>query len=814
MQTLWTDLIYAFNNFRKNPGITLLIVATLGLGIGANSAIFSMVYNVLLGPLPFADGDRLVKVQTNRPNLGQYDVPTSVQTLFDYEAQSEALEEVFEYHQMSFTLLGHGDPSFVQTGVVSWDYFKILGIEPVLGRTFLPGEDEPGAEPLILLSHRYWLEKFSGSEDVIGMSLEMNNRAHIVIGVLPPMPPYPTDNDIWIGAATCPGRGSEAIINNRAQPFVQVYGKMREGSSLAQTDTELNSVAQRLTAQYPDAYPATQGFSVDVTSLRDVMSLGTAQIFYLLLGLTGLVLIIACANVANLNLARMSVREQELAIRESLGASPGRIARQVLTESVMLALAGGFVGLLIAFVGISVLAEFAARFTPLASEVGLDGAVLLFCMTLAVITGLISGSLAAFQRRNLNQSLKEGGGNVTASKTRRKVRQGLLVAQFALAFVVLTSAALVSISLFRLSSQDPGFRTESVLSADMTLNFTAFSDSERRRQFVRYLESELISHPEITGVGVSSTIPLQDLPNRTGGMRIEGHSTIDSTQELSVFANIVSSDYFQVLDIPLMSGRFFTDRDDNRSPTVFIINQAMADRYFPDESPVGQRLSFDGGQNWGEIVGVVSNSRVIGLDQPPVETLFGAYLQLPEVQFTNNRLNLFVRADSSGEGLRGYIADRIHQYDAAQAITRITELGQIHANWLSTPQLVTQLIGLFALLAFAITLSGVIGVVSYTVSQRFKEIGIRVALGASPLKIRTMLTLEGLAYSVTGLLIGGLIMLLAAPSLSALLFQTSPVDVGIYLGVALVISLVAVVAISVPVNRAVRIDPWQALREQ
>lgn len=814
MQTLMEDFQFALRNFRKNLGVTLLIVATLGLGIGATSAIFSMVYHVLLGPLPFSDGEQLVKIHTNRPNIDQYDVATSVQTLFDYEAQSESFSDIVEYHQMSFTLLGQGDPAFVQTGVVSWDYFNVLGIQPVLGRSFLAGEDEPGAEPLIMLSNRFWYEKFGGDPNVVGMSLEMNNYAHTVIGVLPPMPAYPMDNDIWIAASTCPGRGSDFIINTRSQPFVQVYGRMHPHVSLAQANTDIGSVAQRLASQYPDDYPMEQGFTANVSPLRTEMAGDSGQTFYLLLGLTGLVLLIACANVANLNLARMAIREQEFAIRESLGANPRRVARQVLTESIMLAFAGAFLGIVIALLGIDVLSDFARRYTSLASEVRVDWPILVFSVVVALITGLISGSASAFQKRNLNKSLKEGSGNVTVSSSSKKMRQSLLVVQFALAFIILTSAALVSLSLYRLSTEDPGFRTESLLSADMTLNFTTFEDVSRRRQFLRFLETELPAHPEINGVGASSTIPLEDLPNRGQDIRIEGHSTIDNTENIAVFANRVSKDYFDVLDIPLLSGRYFLDSDDENSPPVYIINQATADRYFPEENPIGKRLSIDEGISWGDIVGVVGNSRAMGLDTAAIETVFMPYLQLPPTQFSLGRMNLFIASTATGDEVRNYIADTVHAFDPAQAITKIVEMQQIRDSWLSTPRLVTQLISLFALLAFAITLSGVVGVVAYNVSQRFKEIGIRMALGANPMRVRSLLTLQGVALTLLGLAIGSVVMIFAAPSLSRLLYATSPVDIAVYLATALAISIMALFAISIPTNRAVKVDPSRALRDQ
>ena len=809
MDHMMDDIRFALRSFRKHLGVTILIVATLGLGIGANSAIFSMVYHVLLGPLPFADGDRLVKIQNNRPGIGQYDVPTSVQTLFDYDAQSTALSDVFEYHQMSFTLLGHGDPSFVQTGVVSWDYFNILGIAPVLGRTFVQGEDEPGAEPLILLSNRYWYEKFGGDPDVVGTTLQMNNRAHRVVGVLPPMPAYPMDNDIWIASATCPFRGSTDVIDNRARPFVMTYGKLAEGASLQQGSADINSIVQRLQGQYPDAYPVQQGFTANLLPLRDEINGDTANVFYLLLGMTGLVLLIACANVANLNLARMASRKQELAIREALGASPARISRQVLTESVLLALAGGVLGLVIAFLGIGVLADFAQRYTPLASEVRIDGTVLLFSLVIAVITGLASGSAAILQRRNINQALKEGSGNVTVSSSGRRWQEGLLVTQFSLAFIILTSAALVSLSLYRLSTEPPGFRTERILSTEMTLNFTTFNGAERRREFLRYLEAELPSHPQIASVGASSTVPLEDRPTQSTPYRIDGHPTIENSQELSVFASSVSPNYFSVLEIPLINGRFFQERDDERSPPVYIINAAMADHYFPGINPVGYRISPDGGINWGEIVGVVGNSRSTATDTATVDTVYVSYLQL-----TSNRLNLFVQSSGSNDQISSYISDAVRRFDPQQAITSSLALEEIRDGWLAAPRLVTQLITVFALLAFSITLSGVVGVVAYNVSQRTKEIGIRVALGASPRRIRMLVMSHGVLLALLGILCGGLIMLFAAPTLAGLLYATSPVDPGIYLLTAVVITVIAIVAISFPTSRAVRIDPYRALRDQ
>ena len=333
MQTLFEDIQFALRNFMRTPRICLLIVLTLGLGIGANAAIFSMVYNVLLGPLPFSEGERLFKLKTHNPNIERYDVSVSVPTAMDYINKNESLAHLVEYHQMAFTLLGYGNAANVEAGVVSWNFFEMFKVRPILGRTFLPGEDEPGAKPLIVLSNHFWREKFGSDPDIVGANLEMNNAVHQVIGVLPPLPDYPFKNDIWIGSSSCPGRGSDMFIGVRERPISHLYGKLRSDVSFQKASADINTISQQLMSEYPDIYRQQAGLVNELTPMREDMAGNAGPTFYLLLGITGLVLLIACANVANLNLARMASRKQELAIREAMGANPRRIARQVLTES-------------------------------------------------------------------------------------------------------------------------------------------------------------------------------------------------------------------------------------------------------------------------------------------------------------------------------------------------------------------------------------------------------------------------------------------------------------------------------------------------
>jgi predicted permease len=404
MEDFLDDLSSAWRDARRRPFTATLIVLTLAFGIGANSAMFSVAYRVLLAPLPYDDGERLVRIEQNEPAANLRNTTWSVPTFLDYRAQASSYEELAEYHRMSFTLLGHGDPYLVQTGVVSWHYFEMLGVRPLLGRGFADSDERLGAEPAILLSHEFWVERFGSDPNVVGTVLEMNNAAHKVIGVLPVIPPFPDANDIWITSSSCPFRSSDEIISGRQIPMLPgVFAKLREGVGMDAAGRELEVIASRLTAEHPDTYAAGNGHATSLRTIKSEMVGDSSATFVLLLGVAMLVVLIASANVANLNLARFAARNQELAIREALGATPSRLAQLVLTESVAYALAGGLAGLLVAYPCLQLLARLAERYTPLATEIGMDGSVLFFALTVAVLTGILSGSAAAFTHRDINR---------------------------------------------------------------------------------------------------------------------------------------------------------------------------------------------------------------------------------------------------------------------------------------------------------------------------------------------------------------------------------------------------------------------------
>jgi len=803
MQTLIEDIQFACRNFLKTPAICTLIVITLALGIGANAAIYSMVQNVLLAPLPFADGKQLIKLKTNNPKINRFDVPVSVPTALDYINKNESLEHLVEYHQMAFTLFGYGDAANVEGGVVSWNFFEMLGIRPILGRTFLPGEDEPGATPLIVLSHHYWREKFGSDPNVVGTMLEMDNAAIQVIGVLPPLPAYPFKNDIWMGSSSCGGRGSEMFINDRSRSISMMYGKLKSGVSLQNASLEFNTITSQLASAYPDDYPESQGLSNTLTPMRTDMTGDAGPTFYLLMGITALVLLIACANVANLNLARTASRKQEFAIREALGANPRRIARQVLTESIILSLLGGVLGLALAFLSVGLLSDFAALYTPLASEVKINASVLTFCLIVSLLTGIISGATAAFQKRNINEALKEGSGNITASGSSIKLRQTLLVTQFSLAFIILTSASLVSLSLYRLSHQNTGFETSNVIAVDLS------SSPETRVHFVLETVRKLEAIPEITRVGFATEIPLVKGRDKRRFFQIEGQPPVDRDERPDAIRNEVSANFHQLLSIPLLQGRYFNESDDENSPRVTLINQAFVDQYFANEDPLGKRLSLDNGKTWLTIRGVVGDIREVGVKVAPVPTFY-----LHWIIGWHYDLQLLINSNAPLSSVTSIVTNIINDVDPQQPIKSITSFDYIKDNSFASSTLVGLLVSLFALLAFLITLSGVIGVVAYNVSQRRKEIGIRVALGANPKKIRSLFAIQGLSLCAGGVALGAFIMAFISPLLGSVLYQTEPLNLTIYFATATLVMFVAAIAIMLPIRQATAIEPNEALREQ
>jgi predicted permease len=514
LQGLAQDAGFAVRTLRKSPGFALVVVATLALGIGANTAIFSVINGVLLRRLPYGGGERLVLVRQPAVLAGSEDARFSVPDVADYRAQATTLDGLVEYHSMTFTLLGRQEPLRVRTGVVSAEFFDVMGVSALHGRTFLRGEDAPGAPPVLVLSHRFWQEKLGGDPSVVGKTFEMNDRVHTVVGVLPPLPPYPDDNDVYMPTSSCPFRSAEHIVNGRGMRMVALFGRLKPGETVGRAQADLAMIGARLRAQYPVGHPASMCLNVTATPLQEELIRRARPTFFILLGTAGLVLLIACANVANLTLARVVRRERELAVRVALGAGRARLLRLLLTESTLLALAGGALGLLLAAGGLGVLTRFAARFTARAGEIGIDGTVLLFTLGVSVLSGMAFGAMPALaSRSDLVSALKDGGAAATSGRRRQRVRGALVASQVALAFVLLIAAGLMVRSLIKLQGVDPGFDPENVVSMRVDLNWTKYDTRGKTDAFYRRLLERVRGQAGVRSAAVANTFPLNGQPS-------------------------------------------------------------------------------------------------------------------------------------------------------------------------------------------------------------------------------------------------------------------------------------------------------------
>ncbi|MCM2270180.1 MAG: ABC transporter permease [Thermoanaerobaculia bacterium] len=813
LDELRQDLRLGLRSLARSPGYAAAVVITLALGIGANTAVFSVVRGVLLRPLPYGADDRLVTMRQPAPRQGAADLGFSVLELDDYRAGVDELEAVSEYHSMNFTLYGGSEPLRVQTGVVSANYFDLLEVQPLLGRTFRPGEDELGAEAVLVLSHRFWKEAFGGDPGVVGRPFQMNDRPHTVVGVLPPLPAYPDANDVFMPASACPFRSNPQALANRGARAVSAVAKLRRGATLDGAVGAANGLVGRLQRQFADAYPQGGGVGIELAPLRDEMTRGARRTFLLLLGIVSLILLIACANVANLALARLADRGREMALRAALGGGRRRLLRQLLTESTLLALLGGALGLLLALLTKGMLVGFAARFSPRAEEITIDGTVLFFTLLVSVATGLVFGSLPGLPKADaLARSVVGESSRTTASRRSRRLRTALVVGQLALSFVLLVVAALALRSLWRLNDVDAGFRSENVLTAQIHLNWSTYLspehqlDRERVSAFHERLAASLGELPGVTRVGNAWTVPLNAAFSNGGQFLIEGRQADDAAPIRAVQIG-ASRDYFEAVAVPVLQGEPFRGDERGQEPLVTMVSREFARRYFPNESPIGRRISGNDGRSWRTIVAVVGDVRQSDLRQEPEPTAYLPFTELPG--FSSY---VFVRALGDPRPLERELRRRVLAADAQAAVSDVATLEHLRTDSLAAPRLATALLSLFAFLALAISATGLGGVLAYQVAQRTQEIGVRMALGAAPRRVLAEIVGDGLRTTLLGLALGIAGSLATARLLTGMLFGVSPTDTLCIAASAATLLLTAFVASLLPARRAVSVQPVRALR--
>jgi len=806
MRDLFQDVRYALRTLAKAPAFSALAVITIALGVGANTAVFSMVNGVLLRRLPYGGDDRLIHV--TQPSATRPDVAFSVPEIMDYRTQVKELAGFSEYHSMPFQLYGRGEPQRVQTGVVSDNFFNMLGVKPLHGRLFLPGEEAVGAPPVVVLSYRYWMEQLGGDPTVVGTHFTMNDHVHTIVGILPPLPVYPDANDIWMPAGACPFRSSPGHMADRNGRMLSAFAVIAPGKTLDQAAAGLKLVNNRLHTEYPEAYPVARKLGLDITPLREEITRASRPLFLTLLATAAFVLLIAAANFANLTLARQLRRSPEIALRTALGAGRARIFRQLVTESLCVTLAGGALGVLIAWSGLGLLRSFATRVTPRADEITIDPVVLGFAIVVSVVVGLIAALVPLVRSApSLSDTLRAGSVTTTGARSEGRMRDTLVVVQVAVAFVLLIGAGLMARSLVKLQRVDGGYETAGVLTARIDLNWTKYTNQEIVKQFAAGLMSRLTGQPGINSVALSSDFPLNNGQPSSQPFLIRGVEPREGDPGPQSDVTIVSADYFKTIGVPLLRGQLFTDAERDTVNTPVVISQRLATTYWSEKDPIGQQLSVNRGRRWQTIVGVVGDVKQAGLQHDITDEIYLPYSVTPA-----GDIRVLVRTRGDPQAIAPKVRAAVKELDEQQPIVQVQTLEQLRGQRLSEPRVTTALLIAFAILAMVITAAGLGGVVAFGVNQRLNEIGIRVALGARPLSVLSLVVKQGMTIVAIGLAIGVAGAIASTRLITGLLFAVGPNDVPTYIGVAVALLAVAGLASYLPARRALRIDPVQALR--
>jgi putative ABC transport system permease protein len=812
MNSLWMDLRYGVRMLAKNPGFALLGILTLALGIGANTAIFSVVNAVLLRPLPFPQPARLATIWGTHSKLNETQRALSYPDIVDLQNMNSAFEHVAGYDEGSATVTGTGEPLHVNAARVSADMFSLLGVSPVLGRGFEPGEDRAG-HFVTILSHSFWQSEFHGDPQAIGRSVEINARSYTIVGVMPRGFAFPLDSDpprLWTtySALSTPINGQKPDSEERGAHFLNGIARLRPGVTMAQANQDTVMVGQRLAKQYSDT---NKYLGLRAVPALDALVGDVRPELFMLLGAVGLVLLIGCANVANLLLARATGRQREIAIRSAMGATRGRITRQLLIESGILSLAGGACGLLVASWGTALFSRLAADQIPRLAGAGLDGRVLLFTLIASIGTGLLFGIAPALQlsRTELTEMLKESSRGSGHSAKQSRFRGLLVVTEITLAAIVVTGASLLVKSLIKLENVNPGLNPHGVITYSVDLPDSRYPKPEQAERFFHGLFDEVRAIPGVENASGTVPLPLSGDTIRTS-YEIEGRP-LGNHDSPHVHFRAVGLDYFRTMRIPLLKGRTFSEGDTTGKPDVLIVNEKLVAEAFPNENPIGKRIKpgigTDGTEHWREIVGVVGNVKHQGLDR--VDT---AECYVPEEQIGVSSMSGVVRTNLSTASLIPAIRAAAKSLDPDVPIYAVKTMDDYVAESITLPRLDSTLVGIFAGLALTLALIGIYGVMSYGVAQRTNEIGIRMALGAQRADVLRLVLKQGLGIAVLGVAIGTAGAFGVSHLLAKMLFGVSPSDPMIFAGAAGMLVACALAACYVPAWRAARVDPMVALR--
>jgi len=809
VETFLQDTRYAFRMLRKSPGFTAVAVLTLALGIGANTAIFSVVYAVVLKPLPYVNSEQLFNVFEVQPQQGVTGTGWSYANFAELREQNSVFSEMAGAQKHQLTLTARGEPSIVNTSVVTPELFSVFGEKPLAGRMFFSEDGRAGAPPVVVLSENLWRGSFGADPNIIGSSIDLDKRSFTVIGIMPAAFRFPllTESEqVWIPLVQDPLFGS--LIPRRGGHWLQVTGRLKPGVSMTQAQAELDAISARLAKAFP---AENDGWAIRMVPLQQMIVGNAKSSLLVLLGAVGLVLLIACANIANLLLTRATSRAREIAVRTTLGAGRTRIVRQLLSETAVLGLLGGLAGIVLAYFGIQALSSLLPPGLPRVNAIRIDNMVLGFALLLSAIASFAFGLAPAWfaANSNLQSSLREGGGRSGESRNRRRARSFLAAGEIALAMVLLVAAGLLLRSFSKLMSVSPGFDAQHIVQADISLPRFQYSTPQQWAAFSEELLARVQADPGLQDSAVAVPRPIADGCVNLG-FDIVG--TPPSSASVSRTANYVSvsPDYFRVMGISLLAGRFFNQHNVMSAPRVSVISEAMARLYFPNQNPLGKRLTFGFPPDSGamrEIVGVVGNVRDVALGQDPGPMMYVPYAQAP---FWG--ANMIVKTNLSLSSVAASIRQEVHKLDKDLPVTDVASMPEIIESSVSQSRFRTFLLGLFAAMALVLAATGIFGVISYSVSRRTNEIGIRVALGASRIAILWMVLRETLVLTFAGLALGVPCALAASHLLGHMLLNVSANDPATLTAVAFVLASVAALAGYIPARRAMRVDPMVALR--
>lgn len=804
MQTVWQDLRYGVRVLIKTPAFSVVAVLALALGIGVNSAIFSVVNALLIRPLPYGESGRLVQIN-NFEGRSNSDSAVSPPGFVDYRDQSHSFESV------SATYLGNtalnfsedGEPERLTGGRVSANFFTTLAVQPLVGRVFVEEEDQPGKNRVVVLSHTLWNRRFGADRDLVGKDITLNGQSFTVIGVMPAGFQWKSD-DLWRPLALAP---ESFAPDQRGSEYLSVIARLKREATIEQAQAEMDTIANDIRLNNPSFYGGDPGWGVRVTSMQDEVVGSIKPTLLILLGAVGLVLLIACANVANLLLARAAARQREIAIRTALGASRFQLIRQLLTESLLLSLVSGSLGLLLAVWGVDVLVAAGGNSIPRAQEIGIDARVLGFTFMVSLLTALLFGVIPAIHasKTDLQVALKEGGRGSTAS--RHRLRAGLVVADVALSLVLLIGAGLLIKSFARLQDVSPGFQAQGLLTMQVSLPAFKYRDTNQIKAFYEGTLDQIKALPGVQLAGAVSDLPLSGSVH-SGSFNIEGRPAGPGEDELHADIRSATPEYFQTMQIPLLKGRFFTEQDTREARPVAIIDQTLAQHYFPDEDPLGKRVEFQQGKPiWREIVGVVGPVKHKALDVEFKDKLYS-----PHAQVTYSTMFLVIRTANDPMSLASAVRGAVRAVDKDQPVYKVRTMEQLLGDSLAQRRLSVVLLGAFAAIALLLAAVGLYGVISFSVTQRTNEIGIRMALGAEQRDIFKMVVGQGLVLTLAGVGLGLAGAFAITRVMSSLLFGVTATDPLTFAVIPVVLAGVALAACFVPAHRATKVDPMLALR--